>query len=94
MPDGYAGLHHVAIAYPTRRQLADAYQRLVAADWPIRTSIAHSTHDAIYLLDPDGNTLELMWDRPVEEWPLTPEGHLGPDPGGEVALDGLLHELD
>jgi catechol 2,3-dioxygenase len=93
-PDGYAGLHHVAIAYPTRRQLADAYRRLVEADWPIRTSIAHSTHDAIYLVDPDGNTVELMWDRPVELWPLTPEGHLGPDAGGEVDLDGLLRELD
>ena len=93
-PDGFAGLHHVAIAYPTRRQLADAYRRLVEAGWPIRTSIAHSTHDAIYLLDPDGNTLELLWDRPMESWPLTQEGHLGPDPGGEVDLEELLRELD
>ena len=27
-PDGVAGLHHVAIAYPTRKALADAYRRL------------------------------------------------------------------
>src|SRR4051794_27563915 len=30
MPDGHTGLHHVAIAYPTRRALADAYRRLKA----------------------------------------------------------------
>jgi len=35
-PDGVAGLHHVAIAYPTRAGLADALRRLREVDWPIR----------------------------------------------------------
>src|SRR5262249_36806045 len=35
-PDGVAGLHHVAIRYPTRAGLADALRRLQAVNWPLR----------------------------------------------------------
>ena len=37
-PDGVAGLHHVAIRYPTRAGLADALRRLQSVDWPLRQS--------------------------------------------------------
>jgi catechol 2,3-dioxygenase len=30
--------------------------------------------EAIYLNDPDGNGVELYWDRPQEEWPRPPDG--------------------
>jgi catechol 2,3-dioxygenase len=93
-PEGYAGLHHVAIAYPTRRGLADAYRRLHAIDWSIRQAESYPTHDAIYLLDPDGNTLELMWDKPSSGWPVTPEGHQAMVFGEELDLAGLLAELE
>ena len=32
--------------------------------------------EAIYLRDPDGNGIELSWDRPKAEWPLTDDGRL------------------
>jgi len=67
-PDGVAGLHHVALNFPTRAALADAVQRLVDAGWPLRDLIDHGTHLAVYLGDPDGNDLELAWDRPQDEW--------------------------
>src|SRR5689334_24555371 len=35
-PDGVAGLHHVAISYPTRADLADAVRRIRKAGLPIR----------------------------------------------------------
>ena len=75
-PDGVAGLHHVALAYPTRRALADAYRRLKDANWPIRQTADHGTHEAIYVSDPDGNDVELMWDRSPDLWPLDDHGHL------------------
>lgn len=93
MPDGVTGLHHVAIAYPTRPGLADAYRRLRAIDWPIRQAESYPTHDAIYVIDPDGNTLELMWDRPATEWTRTPEGHQALDFGHGLDLDELLSIL-
>jgi catechol 2,3-dioxygenase len=92
-PDGTCGLHHVAIAYPTRRGLADALRRLRAADWPLRQWSDHGTHEALYLADPDGNDLELMWDRPVEEWPLDGAGHLEGAFGPDIDLEELLSEL-
>jgi catechol 2,3-dioxygenase len=93
MPDGYTGLHHIAIAYPSRPALADAYRRLKAVNWPIRQAESYSTHDAIYVIDPDGNTLELMWDKPTEQWARDPDGHQAVVFGEPLDLDELLTEL-
>jgi catechol 2,3-dioxygenase len=92
-PDGVTGLHHVALAYPTRRAFADGYRRLKAAGWPIRQTADHGTHEAIYVSDPDGNDVELMWDRPREAWPLDAQGHITGQFGSELDLDELLTEL-
>ena len=92
-PDGVAGLHHVALAYPTRRAFADGYRRLKKAGWPIRQTADHGTHEAIYVSDPDGNDVELMWDRPRDKWPLDGQGHLAGQFGDELDLDALLTEL-
>ena len=75
-PDGVRGLHHVAILYPTAPGLADAVRRLQAVDWPLRQLTDHGTHEAVYMSDPDGNDLELYWDRPPCEWPLDEQGRL------------------
>ena len=75
-PAGTTGLYHVAIRYPSRAALADALRRLATANWPLQGASDHGTHEALYLADPDGNGLELCWDRPEEEWPLDAEGHL------------------
>jgi catechol 2,3-dioxygenase len=88
-PDGVAGLHHVAILYPDRAALADAVRRLQAVGWPLRQLTDHGTHEAVYLSDPDGNDLELYWDRPPEEWPVDEQGRLA-FAGGELDLDDLL----
>ena len=90
-PDGVAGLHHVALNYPTRAGLADAVRRLQAAGVTLRQLSDHGTHEAIYLSDPDGNDLELAWDRPVEQWPVDENGGLR-SIVGELDLDDLLSE--
>src|ERR671939_1998228 len=68
-PDGVTGLHHVALNFSSKRQLAEAVGRLVDAGVPLRQLTDHGTHLAVYLSDPDGNDLELAWDRPFEQWP-------------------------
>src|SRR5437764_720636 len=90
-PDGVAGLHPVAIVYPTRAGLADALRRLREADWPIRQASDHGTHEAIYISDPDGNDVELYWDRPAAEWPRDAEGHITGG-FGDLDLETLLAE--
>ena len=91
-PDGVAGLHHVALNYPTRGSLGDAVRRLREADWPLRQVTDHGTHLAIYISDPDGNDLELAWDRPFDEWPRDESGHVALVMDGEIDLDALVEE--
>jgi catechol 2,3-dioxygenase len=68
-PHGTTGLYHFAILYPTRAALADAVRRLLAAGIPLEGASDHGVSEAIYLRDPDGNGLELYWDRPQDQWP-------------------------
>jgi catechol 2,3-dioxygenase len=73
---GTTGLYHLAIIYPTRAELADALRRLVRAHIPLEGAADHGVSQALYLRDPDGNGVELYWDRPPSEWPRTPQGEL------------------
>jgi catechol 2,3-dioxygenase len=74
--EGVAGLYHAAIVYETRAELATIVKRLIQAGYPLRGASDHGVSEAIYLDDPDGNGLELYWDRPREAWPRTPNGEL------------------
>jgi catechol 2,3-dioxygenase len=89
-PDGVTGLHHVALRYPTRAALGDAVLRLREVDWPVRQLADHGTHLAVYISDPDGNDLELAWDRPVEEWPRDEDGHVAMSMDAELDLGELI----
>jgi catechol 2,3-dioxygenase len=75
-PPGTTGLYHVAIVYPTRALLADALRRVLAAGIKLDGASDHGVSEALYLRDPDGNGVELYWDRPQEQWPRTPDGGL------------------
>jgi catechol 2,3-dioxygenase len=75
-PQRSAGLFHTAILYPTRASLANAYRRLLAAGWPLTGVADHGVSEALYLDDPDGNGVELYWDRPKEAWPRFADGSL------------------
>lgn len=75
-PPGTTGLYHFAILYPTRAALADALRRLIAAGISLDGAADHGVSEALYLHDPDGNGLELYWDRPQAEWPRTPDGSI------------------
>jgi catechol 2,3-dioxygenase len=72
--EGTTGLYHLAILYPTRAELGDALQRLQKAGVPLEGASDHGVSEALYLRDPDGNGVELYWDRPKEEWPRTSDG--------------------
>ena len=75
-PPGHTGLYHHAILFPTRRSLAQAFRRLIDAEWPLTGASDHGVSEALYLDDPDGNGVELYWDRPREAWPTTPDGKI------------------
>jgi catechol 2,3-dioxygenase len=73
---GTTGLYHFAIRYPDRAALGDALRRLDQASVPLEGASDHGVSEALYLRDPDGNGLELYWDRPRDEWPRAADGSL------------------
>jgi catechol 2,3-dioxygenase len=84
------GLHHFAIRFAIRRDLALALRRLLDAKVQIDSSSdCAGIADSIYLRDPDENGLELTWDRPRESRP-------DPLPDDDLPLDleRLLEEID
>ena len=87
------GLYHTAIVYPTRRDLAAIFKRLIDAQYPLTGASDHGVSEALYLDDPDGNGVELYWDRPVDQWPREDDGSLIMYTR-RLDLEGLLRELE
>ncbi len=87
-----AGLYHLAIVYPTRKDLAAIFRRLTDAAYPLTGASDHGVSEAIYLNDPDGNGVELYWDRPKDQWPVNTEGKLWMGTSA-LDLDALIAEL-
>jgi catechol 2,3-dioxygenase len=75
-PPGTTGLYHFAIRYPDRAALGEALRRLREARVSIDGASDHGVSEALYLHDPDGNGIELYWDRPRTEWPRESDGTL------------------
>jgi catechol 2,3-dioxygenase len=90
-PEGTTGLYHLAILYPTRAKLADALRRVVKAGIPLEGASDHGVSEALYLRDPDGNGVELYWDRPKEQWPRAADGSVAMFTH-PIDLDALLAE--
>src|SRR5258706_16339378 len=75
-PRNKAGVFHTAILYLTRKDLAIILRRLIEAKYPLTGASDHGVSQALYMDDPDGNGVELYWDRPKDEWPRDEEGNL------------------
>jgi catechol 2,3-dioxygenase len=73
-PRDATGLYHVAIRYPTRAALARALRALLERRYPLDGASDHGVSEALYLHDPDGNGIELYWDRPRDTWPTASDG--------------------
>lgn len=70
------GLYHFAILLPTKADLGDFLNHVLANNIQIGAA-DHLVSEALYLNDPDGNGIEVYHDRPSSEWNWQ---------GGEVAM--------
>ncbi len=75
-PQNTCGLFHTAILYSTRKELAIALQQILNANYPLTGASDHGVSEAIYLDDPDGNGVEIYWDKPRSNWPVDASGNL------------------
>jgi catechol 2,3-dioxygenase len=87
------GLFHFALLVNSRIELAAALLRLVRMRWPLSGASDHLVSEALYLADPEGNGIEVAWDRPRDEWRTDENGELAM---ATLPLDiqGLLGLLD
>lgn len=87
-----AGLFHVAILYPQRKDLAEIVKRLLDGGYPLTGASDHGVSEAVYLNDPDDNGIELYWDKPKEAWPIDEKGNLSMITEA-LDLENLLREI-
>jgi catechol 2,3-dioxygenase len=87
-----AGLFHFCIAVPERRQLGQLLRHLVDSEVPLQGLVDHHFAEAIYLADPEGNGIELNWDRPRDEWPE--RDYVARNGNARLDTDGLLRLAD
>ena len=86
------GLFHTAILYPTRKDLATIYDRILKAEYQFSGAADHGVSQALYLNDPDNNGVELYWDKPKEEWLYNEDGTIVMY-SAALDLEDLLKEL-
>lgn len=91
-PENSVGLYHTAILYEARKDLAVIYDRLRNAQYPLTGASDHGVSEALYLNDPDGNGVELYWDRPRELWPYKSDGRIEISTKA-LDLENLLMEI-
>lgn len=80
-----AGLFHTAFLLPTRTDLAQWLLHAAELGVPLHGASDHLVSEAIYLADPEGNGIEVYWDRPSETWAWR---------DGMVAMDTLALDLN
>ncbi len=68
------GMYHVAFVYPDRASLGRAVREVRAAGVDIYGAADHGVSEAVYFDDPDGNGIELYWDRAPELWDKSADG--------------------
>lgn len=58
------GPHHMAFEVGSEEELRQAYFELQEAGVQILDAMDHESQRSIYFRDPDGNLLEIVWERP------------------------------
>ncbi|MEB2847090.1 VOC family protein [Rhizobiales bacterium RZME27] len=87
-----AGLYHVAYLMPNRAELARWLVHIAMTKVPVSGFADHNVSEAVYLMDPEGNGIEVYSDRPRENWQWN-EGvvTMGSEP---LDIDGILALAD
>ena len=70
--------------------LARAVRRCIDGGVSITGAADEGFAEAVWMNDPDGNGIELCWDRPQDEWPRSADGRPALPRPQPIDLDELL----
>jgi catechol 2,3-dioxygenase len=88
-----AGLYHLALLVPTRKDLANVLQHFFNSNTRLAGASNHKFSEAIYLQDPENNGIEVYRDVDRKLWVRDEKGKL-PPVSEPLDVDGLLEEAD
>jgi catechol 2,3-dioxygenase len=87
---GRIGLYHFAILMPSRGDLGRFLKHAIARGVHVDAA-DHFYSEAIYLVDPDGITVEVYRDRARRDWLVNPDGELV-GPSDRLDLGSVVRE--
>jgi catechol 2,3-dioxygenase len=88
-----AGLYHLALLVPTRKDLANVLQHFIQTDTRLAGASNHKFSEAIYLQDPENNGIEIYRDVDRKDWIRDEKGKL-PAVSEPLDVQDLLDEAD
>ncbi|WP_226535845.1 VOC family protein [Fictibacillus halophilus] len=88
-----AGLYHLALLVPTRKDLANVLQHFIQSDTRLVGASNHKFSEAIYLQDPENNGIEIYRDVDRKDWVRDEKGKL-PAVSEPLDVHGLLGGTD
>lgn len=91
------GLYHLALLLPTYEDLGTVLRHLLVKQVPLTGASNHGYSNALYLDDPEGNGIEIYWDKDESEWDIQPDGTIVgiTEPmDAEAALDAARTSFD
>jgi catechol 2,3-dioxygenase len=62
------GVNHIAITYPTREDFLQQLEHLRANGVEFLVRGDHGMTHSVYIADPDGNGIEVLYELPAEVW--------------------------
>lgn len=74
--DETTGLYHLALLLPTYEDLGTVLRHLIVSQYPLTGASNHGYSNAIYLNDPEGNGIEIYWDKDESEWDILEDGSI------------------
>ena len=70
------GLYHVAFLMPNRKALGNALLHYLKEKAPLIGAGDHGYSEALYLNDPEGNGIEVYYDKPQSDWDIRADGEI------------------
>ena len=70
------GLYHLALLLPTYEDLGTILRHLIISQANLIGASDHGYSNAIYLNDPEGNGIEIYWDKDRSEWDILEDGSI------------------
>ena len=68
MVENKLGINHFAICYPTREEFLERLERAKELGVEFRQRGNHGMTHSVYVADPDGYGVELLYELPEEVW--------------------------